>query len=299
MNENKKYTIGEISKLCGITPRQLRYYDNAGILKPSYRNPDNSYRYYTEDQIELLIFLSDLKDIGITNDSIQRLFINRDVDQLVQELQINLALVEQEINSALNRYRSLVNALVQNTKALYCLHGDDAISSSNYGQFWISVVQIPKMNILYKRYNVKWGLEDSSDHLSHVIDLNMLSIEQHVKTFGNKMMIFHHGLTAQFNEPDQVEDGIIEIARAVDENSISDDPKCVRSFGGFSCISTIYVGNPAVKKHAYEALLKWAEDHDQLVADSAIEEYMIDSFSSTDKHRFVTRIYLPLKGSQV
>ena len=87
MDENiKKYTVSEVSGLCGISPRQLRYYDDAGLIKPKYRNPDNNYRYYTEDQIDLLLFMSDLKDIGISNESIQRVFKNRDVEHLVQEI---------------------------------------------------------------------------------------------------------------------------------------------------------------------------------------------------------------------
>ena len=144
MDENiKKYTVSEVSGLCGISPRQLRYYDDAGLIKPKYRNPDNNYRYYTEDQIDLLLFMSDLKDIGISNESIQRVFKNRDVEHLVQEIQINLAMVEQEINSAFNRYRSLVNALVENTRALSYLHGDAAISAQDYASLWISVVQFP------------------------------------------------------------------------------------------------------------------------------------------------------------
>ena len=63
--ENKIYTVGEIAKICNISASQLRYYDNIGVIKPSYRNPNNGYRYYTEEQIEQLIFLYDLKKIGV------------------------------------------------------------------------------------------------------------------------------------------------------------------------------------------------------------------------------------------
>ena len=61
MKEKKLYTIGDMAKLCGISARQLRYYDQLGIIRPSYRNPDNGYRLYTDDQIEMLFFLKELK----------------------------------------------------------------------------------------------------------------------------------------------------------------------------------------------------------------------------------------------
>lgn len=298
MSEKKKFTIGEIAKICGITPRQLRYYDTAGIIKPSYRNPESGYRYYTEDQIELLIFLTDLKNIGISNESAQRLFVNRNMDQLVQELQINLAMVEQEINAALNRYKSIVNALVMNTRALSYLQGDEAISS-DYKQFWISVVQFPRTKIIYKKYNVNWCNDISIDYLKHAVDLKQIATEERVSTIGNKMTIFHHGTLAQFGEAGCPRSGAIEIIREIEPGTPVSNPERIRYFGEFSAIFTIYVGDPSVKRHAYDILFKWAADHNLTVSDTAIEEYMVDSFTSTSRRHFVTKIYLPLEGSIV
>ena len=41
------YTVKQLSKLTGVTPRTLHYYDEIGLLKPS-RTGDNGYRYYGE-----------------------------------------------------------------------------------------------------------------------------------------------------------------------------------------------------------------------------------------------------------
>lgn len=299
MNDKKKYTVSEISNICGITPRQLRYYDSVGILQPNCRNPENGYRYYTEDQIEQLIFLTDLKNIGISNDSIHRLFVNRDVDQLVQELQINLTMVEQEIQDSLNHYRSLVNALVTNTRALSYLHGNEAINSE-YGNFWISIIQIPKIKILYTRYATQWKEESHQAHLKKVIDLNTLATKGHIKTVGNRMTIFRHGALAQFgDESADAEAGMIEIAKEISSDDTQEYSEHIRTFGDFTALHTIYTGNPAHKRSAYDILFKWARDHNLSVSDTSIEEYMVDFFSAKNKDRFVTKIYLPLEGSEI
>ena len=39
------FTVKQLSKIAGITPRTLRYYDRIGLLKPS-RVGTNGYRYY-------------------------------------------------------------------------------------------------------------------------------------------------------------------------------------------------------------------------------------------------------------
>jgi len=44
-------TIGELSKLSGVNAKSLRYYEEIGVLKPAYIDPNNAYRYYTYSQM--------------------------------------------------------------------------------------------------------------------------------------------------------------------------------------------------------------------------------------------------------
>lgn len=56
------YTVNELSKLAGVTPRTLRYYDAIGLLKPS-RIGDNRYRYYGEEgliRLQQILFYREL-----------------------------------------------------------------------------------------------------------------------------------------------------------------------------------------------------------------------------------------------
>ncbi len=42
------FTVKQLSKLAGITPRTLHYYDEIGLLRPA-RMGENGYRYYDEN----------------------------------------------------------------------------------------------------------------------------------------------------------------------------------------------------------------------------------------------------------
>lgn len=44
-------SIGNLSKLSGVSIKSLRYYDRLGILKPAYTDPESGYRYYTFPQL--------------------------------------------------------------------------------------------------------------------------------------------------------------------------------------------------------------------------------------------------------
>ena len=67
------FRIGEFSKLSKTTIKSLRYYDKVGLLKPAFVDPDTSYRYYTEEQLEILRRILIYKSIGLPNDEIVRL----------------------------------------------------------------------------------------------------------------------------------------------------------------------------------------------------------------------------------
>ena len=49
------YLISQVSKITGLTKKALRYYDEQDILKPSFRDEDNQYRYYDEEDLSYIL----------------------------------------------------------------------------------------------------------------------------------------------------------------------------------------------------------------------------------------------------
>lgn len=65
MQPQKRLSIGELSKLSGVHIKSLRYYDQIGILKPDYVDPDTNYRYYTHTQLSIVEAISICIELGI------------------------------------------------------------------------------------------------------------------------------------------------------------------------------------------------------------------------------------------
>ena len=55
--KNKLFSIGDISKLSGASIKSLRYYERIKILEPAFIDPGSSYRYYSFDQVYLVIII--------------------------------------------------------------------------------------------------------------------------------------------------------------------------------------------------------------------------------------------------
>lgn len=63
MGAHKTYSIGEVSEIAGISPRTLRFYEEAGLLTPT-RGP-NGYRCYVSADIDRLQEILLLRHIGV------------------------------------------------------------------------------------------------------------------------------------------------------------------------------------------------------------------------------------------
>ena len=75
----KRYRIGEIAQLSGLTLRTIRYYGELGLLSES--RSSGGQRYYTDQDLVYLKRIIELKDLGFTLDEISRIIRLKDEDQ--------------------------------------------------------------------------------------------------------------------------------------------------------------------------------------------------------------------------
>lgn len=114
------YKIGELSKLCNIPVKTLRYYDNEGILCPEGVDTFTGYRYYSAAQLSDCYRILALKELGFSLEEI-RTGQNLPRHQLARLL----ADKEQELNHLADqtRYRIAtlhrLSAAIREEKTMY------------------------------------------------------------------------------------------------------------------------------------------------------------------------------------
>lgn len=65
--------IGDFSRLARVSVKALRFYDEAGFLKPARVDAQSGYRYYSMQQLPRLNRILALKDLGLTLEQIRPL----------------------------------------------------------------------------------------------------------------------------------------------------------------------------------------------------------------------------------
>lgn len=111
------YRIGEFSAKTGATVKTLRYYDEIGLLKPSFVDQFTNYRYYTNDQIKYFEKIEYLKKLSFTLDEIKANLPNIKVEAIEQKL-IELQRECDFITSQIHELNNLINILKDKEKVL-------------------------------------------------------------------------------------------------------------------------------------------------------------------------------------
>lgn len=75
------YTVKKLSELTGVSVRTLHFYEEIGLLKPSYYG-SNGYRYYEEKELLLLQQILFFKELGFTLKQIKKVLGRSDFDKL-------------------------------------------------------------------------------------------------------------------------------------------------------------------------------------------------------------------------
>ncbi|MGA7193878.1 MAG: MerR family transcriptional regulator [Anaerolineales bacterium] len=104
------FTVKQLSKLAGVTPRTLHHYDAIGLLKPS-RVGDNGYRYYGEESLLRLQQILFYRELDMPLEDIKKIVGHRDFDALdalethkdalkkrIERLNVLLSTVDNTIN---------------------------------------------------------------------------------------------------------------------------------------------------------------------------------------------------------
>ncbi|MCF0261411.1 MAG: MerR family transcriptional regulator [Sphaerochaetaceae bacterium] len=75
----KRYKIGEIAQLSGLTLRTIRYYEELGLL--SVHRTNGGHRYYSDQDLVYLKRIIELKGLGFSLEEIIRIIRLRDQDE--------------------------------------------------------------------------------------------------------------------------------------------------------------------------------------------------------------------------
>ena len=102
------FTIGEFSKIVGMTVKTLRHYHEQGVLLPTHVDGPSGYRYYAESKIETAQVIKQLRELDFTLADIAEILIQFNDDADILDY---LEKQQKTVQEKMKQYRDIGNSL--------------------------------------------------------------------------------------------------------------------------------------------------------------------------------------------
>jgi effector-binding domain-containing protein len=267
--------IGDFSRLCRVTVRALRYYDEIGLLKPVKVDQLTGYRYYSIEQLPKLNRIILLKNIGLSLDDINGLLHNCiPMDHIRQLLQVKQAEIQsrlKEDNDKLQQVKMWLNKI--------CNEG--MIPAVD-----IQKKEVPELMVICKR---ELG---TYDRTPGILKRELL---QQIMRAENKKNVSVTGplMMLAYDEEYKETDADIEIAiPIIGEVSIDNPSVQVRTLPKCWVFSAIHKGPYHNMDATYAQLCGYIEGQDVSIV-TPIRELYFNDRKTVPEHELLTEVQCP------
>lgn len=146
---SKLLSIGTVAKIKGVSVKMLRYYDEIGLLKPRYVDPQTGYRYYESNQLLFIEFITFFRRGGASLEEISTACKDDDPLAIADFAAHQIENVQYQIdmlNESIVSYRELRDKIYT-----------DMAHAKNKGVYW---QRIPERNVIKHNISNKIITED-------------------------------------------------------------------------------------------------------------------------------------------
>lgn len=270
-------SIGEFSKICEVSTKTLRYYDEIGLIHPDEINPENGYRYYSIKQLQTMLLINRLKSYHFSLDEI-KVYLESEKDQAEEKLCSALHRKRLEIQKKLSEFEYTLEQI--NYDILQLNKNIPIMSYLN--KIEIQLVETQSMNILYMRQLL------SSD--DYALGYGKYFSRLYETTATNNLTLVGSPLTIYHSEEYHPAGNDTEFALPIQESV-----KGTRYLPGGLCARSVHKGNYAGLTSVYAKLREWIENEGYELVQSPYEIYLTDPNQASGPEELVTEVYFPIQ----
>ncbi|WP_432403162.1 MerR family transcriptional regulator [Wukongibacter sp. M2B1] len=270
-------SIGEFSKICEVSTKTLRYYDEIGLINPDEINPENGYRYYSINQLKKMLFISRLKSYHFSLEEIKAI-MGLEKDRSEEMLRSALNCKRREVQEKLNAFEYILKQMSNDI-----LNLEKGIPIMSYlDNMKVQLIETQPMNILYIR-----KMMSSNDYAigygKYFNKLYEKIATERLTLLGRPMTIYH---SPEYNPTGNDTEFAIPIKETV---------KGTRNLSGNLCARSVLKGPYPELTSVYAKLREWVENNGYELMKSPYEIYLTDPNQAVFPEDTITEVYFPVK----
>lgn len=263
-----RYRIGLFSKLCKSTIKTLRYYDEIGLLKPAYVDPDTGYRYYTSSQLFEVHSITGWRQLGFSLEDMMSLQRGSNTEHLLKQKKLSLEEQKKQISEQLSR----ITTLMREDKKM------------NYHAV---IKEVPD----YIVYSKKMIAPTYDAYFTLIPALGRQVMEKNP----DLQCVFPGYCFITYQDDEYKEEDIhIEYSEAVTAFGIEADGIVFKKVPAVTVASIMHKGPYAGLREAYAYGVQWLENSGYSMAGSFRESYIDGIWNTQNEQEWLTEIQIPI-----
>lgn len=267
--DKEYYTIGEISKICDIPIRTLRYYDDIELVIPQKRE-DNNYRLYHASQILQINQILQYKIQGYSIKEIKEHLNNHTIEYSKEALVAKIKNIQETIHKLMQLEKRM-------SYQLSLLTYKDKLPH-------IQIKQLKEKQIIYLREK---GLADPPAFMRRFAQLNTLVQQYQLTPISNVMARYYD----DYREYD-ITNADIEVFLEIEESKSIEG--VTRKMESMQVVSALHYGPYHEEYKTYTMMMQWMDEHDYIMSAPTIEHYLIDAILTNNIDEYVTELMIPI-----
>ena len=267
------FTIGDFSKITGLTVKALRFYHEEGLLVPSFVDPQTGYRRYDAAQIETARTIAFLRRLEFPIADIREILRHRGGDEgILHAIERHKAAIEQKARHLRRVARSLEQFTAEERQAMATAQGPHDVRET--------VVE----SVLVAGVRMKGRYADCGKGFAKLGRV----LGRHIC---GKPFLLHYD--DEYREDDADFEACFPVRSAKGVDGVS-----VRELPGSPCLSLLYQGPYEQMGHAYAKVFRVVKEKGYAVVMPTREVYLKGPgmiFRGNPK-RYLTEIQVPFKS---
>lgn len=277
MAQKQQYSIGELSQLCNVSKKALRFYDKIGLIS-SLRHDYNNYRMYTHDELLLVPVLKYYKQKGFKLDEMrgfisgQRGNVHQALRQAFEDKLRELVEQQNELRLSEESVRDWLELIKEAEMVLR-----EKVSD-------VSVKYVPSVDLLFQEQPF-----NGQDIKSAVVNLDFLN---YVEKTGNSLT---GPLYIQFSDMQKRMDAQEQSMRIMQRVLRAGNTGGHTQFGGCMMASCYHIGPIENIRSTYERFSAWIREHDYTCGEGCFERYVTDYWTTSNADCHVTELLVEIR----
>ncbi|TQK53506.1 DNA-binding transcriptional MerR regulator [Brevibacillus sp. AG162] len=270
-------SIGEFSKICGVSTKTLRYYAEIGLMNPDEINSENGYRYYSIQQLKKMLFINRLKSYYFSLDEIKAI-LEWEEDQSEEKLVSALLRKQREMYEKRNALDYTIKQLDYDLSII-----EQGIPMMSYlDNIEVQLVETQPIHILSIRHMMTSD-DYATGYGKYFSKLYERIATEKLTLLGTPMTIYH---SPEFNPAGNDTEFALPVAEAV---------KGTRDLPGGLCAKSLCKGPYSELTSVYARLREWVENEGYELVRSPYEVYVTSLDQISVPEELVTEVYFPVR----